>query len=310
MTFAAMTWVGWIRFSAHNAALKFQYSYDPASNETLRHNEANGVDQSYNPDELNRRTKTDVQFNNGRAIESYDYWENGLLHTVTRGNKQDQFTYYLDGQLQQVMYGVLQTEGVSSETPPAEDPTKEKTVDDFVSMSAPDPNGALTADRTVRYNLDYAGNRTSVNDSVGGFTTYSPNNINEYTGQVGNDAISNGSNHELISYKTNAYTYKDEHLTNVSSGVNGYDLAYDALGRCVKRVLNGVTKYYIYDGERPILEYGVNGNVRAKNLYGKGIDEILMRYDPTLPQNQTFYYQQDHEGSVICLTKADGTLLK
>ena len=45
-----------------------------------------------------------------------------------------------------------------------------------------------------------------------------------------------------ISYKTNAYTYKDEHLTNVSSGVNGYDLAYDALGRCVKRVLNGVTK--------------------------------------------------------------------
>ena len=43
-----------------------------------------------------------------------------------------------------------------------------------------------------------------------------------------------------------------------------------------------VTKYYIYDGERPILEYGVNGNVRGKNLYGKGIDEILMRYDPTL----------------------------
>ena len=100
------------------------------------------------------------------------------------------------------MYGVPQTEGVSSETPPAEDPTKEKTVDDFVSMSAPDPNGALTADRTVRYNLDYAGNRTSVNDSVGGFTTYSPNNINEYTDQVGNDAISNGSNHELISYKS------------------------------------------------------------------------------------------------------------
>ncbi len=295
---------------AHNAALKFQYSYDPASNETLRHNEANGVDQSYLPDELNRRTKTDVQYHNGRALESYGYWENGLLHTVTRGNKQDQFTYYLDGQLQQVMYGVPQTEGVSSETPPAEDPTKEKTVDDFVSMSAPDPNGALTADRTVRYNLDYAGNRTSVNDSVAGFTTYSPNNINEYTDRVGNDAISNGSNHELISYKTNAYTYADERLTNVSSGVNAYDLAYDALGRCVKRVLNGVTKYYIYDGERPILEYGVNGNVRAKNLYGKGIDEIVMRYDPTLTQNQTFYYQQDHAGSVIYLTKADGTLLE
>ena len=119
-----------------NGALKFQYYYDPASNETQRHNEANGVDQSYLPDELNWWTKTDVQYNNGRALESYGYWENGLLHTVTRGDKHDQFTYYLDGQLQQVMYGVPQTEGVSSETPPAEDPTKEKTVDDFVSISA------------------------------------------------------------------------------------------------------------------------------------------------------------------------------
>ena len=131
-------------------------------------------------------------------------------------------------------------------------------------------------------------------------------------GQVGNDAITNGSNHELTSYKTNAYTYKDERLTNVSSGVNSYDFAYDALGRCVKRTLNTgqgpVTNNYIYDGERPILDYGVNGNVRGKNLYGKGIDEILMRYDPTLTQNQTFYYQQDHEGSVIYLTKPDGTL--
>ena len=78
----------------------------------------------------------------------------------------------------------------------------------------------------------------------------------------------------------------------------------------MKRVLNGVTKYYIYDGERPILDTGVNGNVRGKNLYGKGIDEILMRYDPTLIQNRTFYYQQDHEGSVIYLTRPDGTLLE
>jgi RHS repeat-associated protein len=297
----------------HDAALKFQYSYDPASNETLRHNDANGVDQSYLPDELNRRTKTDVQYHNGRALESYGYWENGLLHTVTRGNKQDEFTYYLDGQLKQVMYGVPQTEGISSETPPAEDPTKEKTVDDFVSMSAPDPNGVLTADRTVRYNLDYAGNRTSVVDN-GTTTAYQPDNLNRYMNQVGNDAITNGSNHELISYKTNAYTYADQRLTNVMSGVNNYDLAYDALGRCVKRTLNtgqgAVTKYYIYDGERPILEYGVAGNVRGRNLYGKGIDEILMRTDYTFNPPATFYYQQDHEGSVTYLTRSDGTLLE
>ena len=71
---------------------------------------------------------------------------------------------------------------------------------------------------------------------------------------MGNDTVNNGSNHELISYKTNSYTYKDERLTHVGSGADGYDLAYDALGRCVKRVVNGVIKYYIYDGERPILD--------------------------------------------------------
>ena len=295
---------------APGGALQFQYYYDPASNETQRHNEANEVDQFYNPDNLNRPTTMDLHYNGGSALESYGYHANGRLHTVTRGNKQDQFAYYLDGELYWVMYGVPQTDGISSETPPALDPSKQKTPEDFLSLSGWDPNEALTADRTVTYNLDNAGNRTSVNDSLNGFTAYSPNNINEYINQVGNDAITNGSNHELTSYKTNVYTYKDEHLTNVSSSANGYDLAYDALGRCVKRVVNGVIKYYIYDGERPILEYKSNGGLAGKNLYGKGIDEILMRYDPTLLQNQTFYYQQDHQGSVRYLTDGSGNRIE
>ena len=46
----------------------------------------------------------------------------------------------------------------------------------------------------------------------------SPNHIHEY-----DDAVNNGSNHELISYKTNSYTYKDERLTHVGSGADGYD---------------------------------------------------------------------------------------
>jgi RHS repeat-associated protein len=71
-----------------------------------------------------------------------------------------------------------------------------------------------------------------------------------------------------------------------------------------------VTKYYIYDGERPILEYSVAGNVRGKNLYGKGIDEILMRTDYTFSPPATFYYQQDHEGSVTHLTDGSGHLIE
>jgi RHS repeat-associated protein len=115
---------------------------------------------------------------------------------------------------------------------------------------------------------------------------------------------------------TVSYSYiNDEHLKQVSAGSNTYTLAYDALGRCVKRTLSAPgtlplspTTYYIYDGEKPILEY--NGANVAKNLYGKGIDEILMRTDPTVNGGAAFYYGQDHEGSVTHLFNASGTVIE
>ena len=82
-------------------------------------------------------------------------------------------------------------------------------------------------------------------------------------------------------------------MTQISAQGLTYDLAYDALGRCVKRTWNGNSTYYIYDGEKPILEYMSNGAL-ARNLYGRGIDEILMRYDQAVNGGQWFYFQQDH----------------
>jgi RHS repeat-associated protein len=328
----------------------FQYYYDDASNETQRHNNINGVDQFYNPDNLNRPTTMDLRYHSGQALESYGYYPIGRLATVTRGNKQDQFVYYLNGELQQVRYGVNAVEAPDpDETAPAEDPDKEKTVEDFLSLSDWDPNLVLTTDRTVTYNLDYAGNRTSVNDSLSGTTGYSPNSLNQYINNVGADAIINGLEHQIASYKTSQYGYmRDEHLIsviNIATGDN-YSLAYDALGRCVRRTVHiagdeplrtptpsptstpratptarpypsptphpspgDVAKYYFYDGERPILEYNASSWLLAKNLYGKGVDEILMRYDSTA-QTSTFYYQQDHQGSVTHLTNGSGDIIE
>jgi len=299
-------------------AVQFQYSYDDASNETQRYNWFNHVNQIYNPDNLNRPGRVELQHDGTVfARQVYDYYPIGRLHTVTRGNSQDQFVYYLDGELHVAYYDVTAAEAPDpSESPPAEDPTKEKTVDDFVALpDSMDPNAPETAARTVTYDLDNAGNRNWVSDSVVGTTVhYTPNNINQYIA-VDGSTISNGHEHEVGSYQGPNdvqpvyYTYmKDQYLTRVTSGTNSYDLAYDALGRCVKRTVHtdqggDATKYYIYDGDRPILEYKSNGALAGKNLYGKGVDEILMRYDPTLTQEpRTFYYQQDHEGSVTHLT--------
>ncbi len=165
------------------------------------------------------------------------------------------------------------------------------------------------------YIFDKAGNRTSVTDT--GVTTSYTNDaltrpLNQYSA-VGSDAVSNGSFHELSAYQGNSYAYvNDERLASITSvsPVNNYQLYYDALGRCVKRVLNSVTTYYIYDGEKPILEYNSAGTLIAKNLYGKGIDEILYRLDLSVTPNRTLYYQDDHEGSVTYLTDATGAVLE
>ena len=218
----------------------------------------------------------------------------------------------------QARYGVNPVEGPApGANPPVDDPAKEKTVDDYLAKpDGMDPEALDTNGRTVTYVYDKAGNRQSVTDR-GTPTAYTPNNINQYT-DVHNSTIANGTEHEVDQYKGPNdplpvnYTYKDEHLISASTATNNYELAYDALGRCVKRTINGVGKYYIYEGERPILEYGVLGNMRGKNLYGKGIDEILERWDGTVqdPDFRTFYYQQDHEGSVILLTLPDGTVFE
>jgi RHS repeat-associated protein len=312
-------WMGrFEKILVHNAAdARFQYYYDDANNDWRRQNKVNGVDQYYNPDSLNRPTTVDLQHNGSTfARESYGYYDIGRLHTVTRlDNRQDQFDYYLDGELKEARYGVNPVEGPDpGATPPADDPDKEKTVDDYVAKpEGMDPEALDTNGRTVTYVYDKAGNRQRVTDR-GTVTSYTPNAINEY-GAVGPSPspspVSNGPDHEIASYANLAYTYKDEHLINVM-GANNYDLAYDALGRCVKRTINGVSKYYVYEGERPILEYGVLGNMRGKNVYGKGIDEILERWDGTVqsPNPQTFYYQQDHQGSVTHLTKSDGTVFE
>ena len=98
---------------------------------------------------------------------------------------------------------------------------------------------------TYTYTLDKAGNRTSVNG-----TSYSLNTINQYT-SVGGSLVTNGNDHGIQTYGGFTYTYmRDQELTKITwPQVLTYDLAYDALGRCVKRTVNNTsTTYYFYDG--------------------------------------------------------------
>jgi RHS repeat-associated protein len=258
----------------------FQYYYDAASNETERDNPGNGVNQLTPRDALNRITTWDARKGaTTLAHEGYTYDPMDRITVVDWANGHtDSFQYYLDGELNIASLGNF--------------------------------------GHTLTYNLDKMGNRTSVVDNTV-TSTYSPNTINQYT-TVAGSSVANGPEHEIQAYGAVTYVYmNDEHLESVAiSGQSPssatYSMVYDALGRCVKRTLTaGPTTYYIYDGEKPILEYDGTGASAGVNVYGKGIDEIVERVAIGSDSNWwTYYPQQNHEGSVTLLTDGSGNVLE
>jgi RHS repeat-associated protein len=256
----------------------FEYTYDRASNVVDRRNSLTGVHQDYGtPDFLNRMTQRDVKLSNGSMISheayAYDPLRPGLLTSVTRleqgqSQKQDTFAYDLMGALKNAQYDI--------------------------------PSGGSAA-RTCGYVWDKAGNRSSMSDSAGPSCTYGVTSLNQYWTD-GANAVTSGNWHELANYQNIAYTYvNDTRLASVSGIGHNYTVFYDALGRCVVRTMDGSTSCYVYDGEKPIVEYNATFAKTATNIYGRGIDEILQRTDFTVTPNRTLYYQDDHEGNVTHL---------
>jgi RHS repeat-associated protein len=247
-----------------------QYQYDAASNITERDTILNTSSIIYTPDNLNRIARRQVKLGTTTiSDETYGYDPMSRLTTVDR--------------------------------------TEDGSHDQFGYYLDGELSSAQYTTRSVAYTLDKAGNRTNVNDT-GTNTTYTPNNLNQY-GNVGIDRVTNGSEHEIASYQNVSYNYiNDTHLQHVTFGNNTYDLAYDALGRCVKRTLTvnvaQTTTYYFYDGEKPIQE-GRPGVMLASTIYGIGIDEPAIRFT----QAVVYYFYQDHEGSVthVAYSNAQGS---
>jgi RHS repeat-associated protein len=318
---------------------KFKYVYDAASNETDRYTYLSGVtiDQIYARDSLNRMSSR-VLKRNGQTFstEAYTYDHMNRLTEANRDDVGDSFGYYWSGELWTAQYGggvhMPYIEGqdpdldttdtvdpnANYQPPETEEPEPPPPPDDYSDLPGGGGQQPDLPGRSVAYYLDRAGNRTQLNDSVNGNATSTPNNINQYT-TVTRCTITNGSEHEISVFKgpndtqpVNYYYINDEHLKRASVGSNDYYLYYDALGRCVKRNLNNnnaLTTYYIYDGEKPILEYSSSGIV-GRNVYGKEVDEILMRTNPGVNSGQPFYYAQDHEGSVTHLLNSSGNKIE
>ncbi|MDD2710288.1 MAG: hypothetical protein PHV34_20080 [Verrucomicrobiae bacterium] len=164
---------------------------------------------------------------------------------------------------------------------------------------------ATNPSRTVIYNLDSVGNRTSVTDN-GTNTLYTINNLNQYTA-VGSKNLSYDGKGNLTGDGTWTFSYDhDNNLVGASKTGTTATYQRDALGRRISKTVNGVTTTYIYAGDNLIEERNADGTVKAQYIYEAGIDRPVK----AIIGGVDYYFSQDILGNVIALTDASGALVE
>ncbi|MEJ7740512.1 MAG: RHS repeat-associated core domain-containing protein [Chitinophagaceae bacterium] len=159
--------------------------------------------------------------------------------------------------------------------------------------------------RTVTYQWDASGNRTSMIDN--GITTdYLTNNLNQYT-KVGNIQPSFTTNGNLETWDGWKYTYDaQDRLIKAEKGSTVVEFAYDPRNRCVKRTINGSTIYFYFDHSQLIDERSASDAQLAQYINGARTDEILQKASGS----GTFFYHHDALGNVTHLTNSLGNLVE
>ncbi|NOX92711.1 MAG: hypothetical protein GXP18_09770, partial [Gammaproteobacteria bacterium] len=151
------------------------------------------------------------------------------------------------------------------------------------------------------YNLDAAGNRTSVTDTESN-TGYITNDLNQYT-DVGGDTYTYDANGNMTSKTTSTgtttYSYDFENrLIQVTTPDETVSYTYDPMGRRTSKTTTSGTTRFIHDGFQVILEKDETDTVQAAYTYGIGIDEVLVMEHG----GNKYFYSQDGLGSVVGLT--------
>lgn len=279
-----------------------EFAYDPNDNLTRRQNMAQGQGRDATRlqyDDLNRVTICEQTGYNDESFARSNYNDYDLvnnLKSISRhedGDKGETFIYDDANQLSSVSYRVDVVPHAPGGTPGGtvatvnEDDEKEALAalvadpdrEPFAALAV-EPEVNATGPRTVSYNND-AINRLSMTDN-GAVTSFTPNHLNQYTAVTGHGALTYNTNFSLWTYDSWVYVYDAEKqlisASTASDGGHNAQFAYDGLGRCVRRTVDGATTVFTYDAWKPVAEWTGTGAFVAWNLYGAGADEILVRY--------------------------------
>jgi len=253
------------------------YTYDATGN-ALTKNLGNGTVASYTYDNANRLTAVNHTLA-GASIARFDYgYDSVNRRTYERRDSATGDVFGYDA--------VDQVTGVNYE---ATNPT--------VSTAG--------ATRTVGYAYDATGNRTSLTDSVNGNTSYTANNLNQYTAVNGSTYSYDGDGNVIGGNGTYLYDAQNR-LETAQVGATTDQLYYDSKNRVVQREINGTPTFFIYDGWDLIEERDATNAVLASYIHGVRQDEMLSKTTPA----GTIYYHHNALGSVTDLTNSSGTVVE
>ena len=97
-------------------------------------------------------------------------------------------------------------------------------------------------------------------------------------------------------------------LSNVDGTSSSIEYEYDVQGRRASRIENGVTNYFVYDGNQVVADLDGSGNLLRTYVWGQGIDNLLCLTDHTT--TNTYYPIKDHQNSVIALADDSGSVVE
>ncbi len=169
--------------------------------------------------------------------------------------------------------------------------------------------GVLTEDEQFTY--DSLGNRTNVNLRNGSDEVYSlanPNLNNQYTA-IGGISLTHdtaGNMTECNLDYTYEYDYENRLNKITKNSSTKAEYTYDALGRRIEKIADGVTTRYYYDGWRVLTETDENEAVQREYVYGNYLDEVLIKVE----DNEDIYYAHDHLFSVVALIDDEGDVIE
>ncbi len=162
---------------------------------------------------------------------------------------------------------------------------------------------------TESFGYDANGNRNTTGNTTGTGNRLSSDGTSNYTYDDAGNLVTKTAIATGVA-TTYTWDYRDRLTTvqQVSGGVTTTlaQYTYDALNRPIAVVEGGATRYTLYDGQTPLLDFDGSGAVTARYLSVPGaIDELLARQTSA----GVAWYLDDREGSVRDIINNSGAVI-